>query len=259
MATPTTRASWLTVTMTPVASAASVTGARITTEVIGGRTPAAMPAPISDPRPASSQPPGPPSRRSRGQGGRPGAVDGEAGDDQRRVPAGGQALPVQADERRTPARPARSEAGPQRRVARPPCRCSASRRRTRRTPPSRRTVPRSRPPSRAAAAAGQGISGEPPRAAALRSTTANSANSTPLPARQAQPGAGQCSDWPSTKGRTRASTAGVNVANPARSRVRPGSPRPFGRVRSPARNKITPNRNVQQKYRSPGEAQQVQR
>src|SRR5207248_3016061 len=45
VATPTTSASWLAVTSTPVASPASATGTRTITEVISGLNAAAMPAP----------------------------------------------------------------------------------------------------------------------------------------------------------------------------------------------------------------------
>ena len=62
VATPTTRASWLTVTITPVASAAPVTGTRITTPVISGLNAAAIPAPTSASATISHAPPGPPPR-----------------------------------------------------------------------------------------------------------------------------------------------------------------------------------------------------
>ncbi len=85
-----------------------------------------------------------------------------------------------------------------------------------------------------------GISGVPPRPATRRSAAAKAASRGTLAAIRAQPQAGQCSGWPSTSGRTNASTAGVSKARPGRSRVRPGSPRPCGSARVPAASSATP-------------------
>ncbi len=85
-----------------------------------------------------------------------------------------------------------------------------------------------------------GISGVPPAPATRRSAAAKAATRGTLAAIRTQPQAGQCSGWPSTSGRTNASTAGVSRASPGRSRVRPGSPLPGGSARAPATSSSTP-------------------
>ena len=131
--------------------------------------------------------------------------------------------------------PARSGVSP-----RPPCRCRAS---AKKNPPNTAMVT-----NRAATpmvtpgrlSTRPGISGDPPRAATRRSTTANSPNAAALPARQIQPHTGQCSGWPRTSGSTRATAAGVSSARPAGSRPRPRSAAPCGSIRTPVTSRATP-------------------
>ena len=78
-------------------------------------------------------------------------------------------------------------------------------------------------PSRA-----RGRIGCPPRAATRRSTNLSAPKPTTDAASSAQPQAGQPSGCPSTSGSTNASTAGVSVSRPGRSRERGPSNRPEG-------------------------------
>ena len=148
--------------------------------------------------------------------------------------------------------PARSGVSPS-----PPCRCRAS---AKKNPPNtamvtnRAATPIVTPGRRSTR---PGIRGDPPRAATRRSTTANSPNSSALPARQIQPQTGQCSGWPRTSGRTRATAAGVSRASPAGSRPRPRSPAPCGSSRAPATSRATPIGTLTQEHGPPAAAEQV--
>ena len=132
-------------------------------------------------------------------------------------------------------RPARSGESP-----RPSCRCSA---RVKKNPlkmimtMNRAAIATGMPGSRSIR---PGISGVPPVPASRRSAAAKATTRGTLAAISTQPQAGQPSGWPSTSGRTNASTAGVSRVRPGRSRVRPGSPLPGGSARSADTSRITP-------------------
>ena len=80
VATPTTIASWFTVTITPVASAASATGTRMSTRVISGLNAAAIPPPVTASARYSQRAAGPAAAQQRGDHEQAGRVGGEAGD-----------------------------------------------------------------------------------------------------------------------------------------------------------------------------------
>ena len=240
VATPITSPSWLTVTITPVASAASAPGTRISTAVISGLNAAAIAPPSRASARYSAAPPLPPPSRMRASVSRATVMPAKPQmASQGRARAGSRcqfrltAAKVAADGANVG--PARSGESP-----RPPWRCRA---RAKKNPPN--TVMTANSAAIPSPAPGSlrtrpGTSGEPPRAASRPSMRAKPANRTALPASQAQPQTGQCSGWPRTSGTTRASTAGERVSRPGRSRPRAAARVPAGSFRHPAASSTAP-------------------
>ena len=199
-----------------------------------------MPAPVTAVARYSQAPPSWPPRSRKASASRPAASAAKPP----MISAGCPRLPIRCQLRltRANASPAGAKVSPARSAdsPSPPCRCSAS---VKKNPPNTaRTaniaaMPMAAPGSRSTR---PGIRGDRPAAATRRSTTANAAKPTTLAARHTQPQSGQCSDWPSTSGSTRASAAGVRIASPAGSSPRPRPPRPRGRSRLPAISSAAP-------------------